>query len=228
MVSARPMKRLTCLAFAVIAAIALVTGVEAVELKLVDMFPAHQGQNGWWLHSYEPTTTTRVELQWVSNANFQMPVVYSAGRIPSCVKNGDSIVFHPGLNNSGQDRWAVLSYVAPAAGSYTFGVTFSNAAATPGCTTKAYVYMDPMGAAWLAGTKLFEGEVTATSSAFTGLTTVNLVAGDRLRFAVSGLGDVSFDSTRMSDTPVGALPEPGSLLAVAGGLIGLFAVRRRK
>lgn len=113
-------------------------------LKLFDTFPDIQGQNGWWLHSYEPGSGTKVELSRTGSYEFKMPSNYSQSGIPSFKKLIDSIAAHPGFNtNAGDNRLAVLSYVAPVAGAYTFNVTFSNGAMPNSCSTKAYVYVVP-------------------------------------------------------------------------------------
>ncbi len=214
--------------------VGMVTGVMPVAaqvtvLKLFDMFPNAQGENGWWLHSYEPATDTKVLLDRTDAYEFRMPLNYSQGRIPSFKKLSGSIAAHPGLNLSGQDRLAVLSYVASVAGTYTFNVVFSNGAMPNACTTKALVYVVPKDSPTWLNEPIFEDTVNESKTASTGVITVNLNAGDRVRFAISGMGNVNYDTTLISDQPIGAapVPEPGSLAALVGGLGGLLVLRRR-
>lgn len=227
MVNRRLVRGLLCLTAALAVLMAISAGAYAIDLKLVDAFPSIQGDGGWWLHSYEPETGTLVQLNWAANYSFKMPVAISAGQLPMAEKVGSYILTHPGMNGTA-DRWAVISFVAPAAGTYTFNVAFANGASSPGCTTKAFVYLDPAGAGWLTGSKLFEGDVSIGTAAMTGVQSVTLATGDRLRFAVSGMGNVSFDYTKITDQPLPSVPEPASLAVLASGLLGAVVIRRRK
>lgn len=128
----------------------------------------------------------------------------------------------------------VLRFTAPVAGRYSVaaafeGLTFASiakAGGAHGATTDASIYLDGATLTTLA----IRGTRAESSRTFAG--EYNLVAGDRLDFAVSGGGDgFASDLTHLS-VQVTALPVPepeaGWLLLAGLGLVGSMARRLRR
>lgn len=147
----------------------------------------------------------------------------------------DALTLHP----SSGGLYAVLRYVAPAAGTYSFSGSFYGQdylGRGSGTTTDVHVRTGSapgdLFTGAVSGFQGFTGSTnttfgTAPSQAFSG--TVALAAGQGLDFAVGygANGDYFYDSTGLTLT-VSAVPEPATTALWLMGLAGLLPLLRRQ
>lgn len=146
----------------------------------------------------------RYEGDWSGSESASAP----AGSLILCA-NGGYIT-----QNKVAMRWKAV-----ADGTYTVTATFTGACTTG---TNAGVRFDVNGATQ------WTDSITAYQQAKTYTHTFTLTAGQSLDAVVTGQDAVMLNYT-ISDAPANT-PEPGSMLALASGLVGLvgFGIRRRK
>lgn len=126
--------------------------------------------------------------------------------------------FHPGIN----DEISIVRFTAPMAGSFDLSSSFSGLDFVGPTTTGVHVLLN--------GLSIFDGIVNGfgAGSGPSFATTLSLVAGDRVDFAVDfgPNGGYLFDSTGVSATLT--VPEPASLMMLATGFIGLLSCGTRR
>lgn len=122
--------------------------------------------------------------------------------------------FHPGPT----DQYSDYRFTAPQSGTYTLSVTFTGID-VHGTTTDVHV-LD-------SGASLFAGNINGYGNTQTFSTTLTLANGDLVDFAVGygSNGNYSFDSTGIDATLTlsgASVPEPGSIILLAMGSLGLL------
>lgn len=209
--------------------VVLASAAFAGSVDVATSFPAFQGQNGFRALAYNPDTGGFRDLQDLSSI---APKFYGTpeqpANMPSLRLVTEGVRFLPAWQRTVHGtEWPVLSFMASETGTYSVTGSFSNGN-TAGATTRGVIFVNNS-----ATSPLFTGNVTITQSAAFQIAGLHLNQGDYLRFGVDPLGSDSYDNTILNavilNSPVGAqTPEPGSLLAIASGLVGLVAMRRRK
>jgi len=129
---------------------------------------------------------------------------------------------HPGPDGTYSD----FRFTAPVSGTYDLAALFTGIDFVGPTSTDVHVLLN--------GSSLFSGAVTAFGSGPSYTSTLSLVAGDRVDFAV-GFGsnrNYIFDSTGLDATltlHTAAVPEPGSLtlLGAAAATLTSWRLRRR-
>jgi hypothetical protein len=203
--------------------------------------------NGVWTYGYSLSLTPGAGLTLYTmsnnadggNPNFIAWTANIADSVPAVLKNIASttqmsfgtvsllpgeLAFHPGPS----DQFSFVRFTAPQAGLYSIATTFTGRD-VDGTTTDVHLLHD--------GTSLFAGEVTgfgSSSDVVVPSMLLNLAAGDTIDFAV-GFGtddNFFFDTTGLSAritnvTPVVTpVPEPGMLILLVIGLVGVTGYRR--
>jgi hypothetical protein len=122
---------------------------------------------------------------------------------------------HPGL----ADQYAVVRWTAASSGSVNVNGFFHGLDQQRGTTTDVHILHDSVG--------IFSGNVVGTSTVPFNLTLAVLL-GDTVDFAVGfGTDDYLYDSTGLSAT-IKAVPEPGSFILSASGLVALVSTFRQR
>ncbi|MGB9618799.1 MAG: PEP-CTERM sorting domain-containing protein, partial [Armatimonadota bacterium] len=191
-------------------------------LDLLTDFPENQGEKDLYALYYESGTFTQMQdvstkSRWFSKTGTDTGYPYLRAR-------PNDVLFHPGPSS-----YSVLEYRPSLAGSYSFELRFWNGGGGPGCTTRALVFVNDS-----IGSPLAQGDVSAANTVSTPLVlsgNVTLSATDLLRIAVDPKNGYSYDATLATGWITKNLdpaPEPGSVLAVAVGLVGMLSGLRRR
>lgn len=190
----------------------------ALVTDIVALFPNNQGDNGFYAQAYNPSSGIFRNLARVAQYNFNTPGQSSAR--PYCMKSSQQVSLGPCVNGSTYGtEWAILSWQVPQTGSYTVQGTFYGMQS--GNSTTARIFINTP-----ANTH-FSAAVSGLSTVAFNIPALNLNAGDYLRFAVDAGSSHSYDQTGITGT-ITLIPEPGGIIAVLTGLVGLSAARRRK
>jgi len=133
------------------------------------------------------------------------------------------LAFHPGAGG----EYSVIRFTTPSAGMFTLASAFLGIDYV-GTTTQVYVLEN--------GTSLFAGSISGYGASASYSTTLSLLAGDNIEFAVGySNGSHLFDTTAVSATLTAISPVPeidpsglGSALAAVTGGLALIERRRLK
>lgn len=195
------------------------TGIAyALVTDIVALFPDNQGDNGFYAQAYNPGSGIFRNLTRVAPYNFNTQGQSSAR--PYAMKNSQQVALAPCVNGSIYGtEWAILSWQVPQTGPYALQGTFYGMQS--GNSTTARIFVNTP-----ANTH-FSAAVSGLSTVAFNIPTLNLNAGDYLRFAVDAGSSHSYDQTGITGT-ITLIPEPGSVIALLTGIVGLSAVRRRK
>jgi len=135
-----------------------------------------------------------------------------------------------GWGFAGWDCLVNVVWTAPAAGTYTYNVTFTGRR-TLGSALWTYVYKDYNWPIGQPDALQSMDTITANGQSFSHTGTINLLAGQTFDFLVNNKDSVLLpDNWCQIDATVSLVPEPGTLFALGTGIFGLagFAFRRRK
>jgi hypothetical protein len=124
----------------------------------------------------------------------------------------ETMALHPG----GDGQYAIIRWTAPEAGTFTVTGSFFTFD-WPSVDTHVL----------LNGTSFFDSTLSEPGSNPFDLL-VSVAAGDTIDFAVGNGGNGHGGDATNFEAQIGPVPEPGSLLAVGCGLLGLLALKRRK
>jgi hypothetical protein len=129
--------------------------------------------------------------------------------------------FHPGPNG----EISVFRFTAPTAGSYTLASRFYGLDFQGPTNTNVAIVLP--GAAVTIGVGNVLGYRDPSEITYNGI--FALAAGDVLEFQVDRNGNYAFDTTAIdASLSLAAVPEPATVALVAGGLLALGGVARRK
>lgn len=135
------------------------------------------------------------------------------------------LAFHPG--GGPNDQFTLVRFTVPTAGDYAIDSKFTGLDFVGPTTTDVHVLID--------GVSIFNGSVNAYGSGPSFSSTLALLAGVTVDFAVGrgSNGTYNFDTTgldaRIADLSANAVPEPSTILsACVAGLAGLVWLRRAK
>lgn len=198
-------------------------------------FAVASNPNGVWTYGFETTLGGALTLYDQTNTtdcnsgSWRSSTVQSLGAPVDCsnktnIQGGfipaHSAGFHPGPNG----EYSVFRFTTPALDTYDLFATFG-AADFGGADVHIL----------LNGVSLYSHEVDPNNTPETFSTSLALVAGDLIDFAVGFGTDGNFysDSTSINanlttQSVVSGVPEPASLALFVGALMGLGWMRRRK
>jgi hypothetical protein len=180
------------------------------------------GHVGWsYLPVFEDWTTARGAPglgAWEAGLGWYDPgVIYNTTASPATAFGFTWGPHEVALDTYGADEWSVgwpiVRFTAPADGLYDWSATWHNLAGG-GDGTDIWCYSEALYWVYLG---------PATSGTYTSSTPTSLLAGQTICITAAGNGTVTG-----VDVTVTAVPEPGTLVLLASGLIGLVAYGWRK
>jgi len=189
-----------------------------VSIDIVGLFPDNQGDNGFYAQAYNPSSGIFRNLTRTAAYNFNTPGQTSVR--PYVLKSSGQVQLAPCVNGSIYGtEWSVLSWQVPQTGAYAVQGTFYGV--LTGNSTTARIFVNTT-----AQTQ-FSAAVSGTNTVPFNIPVLNLNAGDFLRFAVDAGTSHSSDLTGLTGT-ITLVPEPGSLIAILTGLVGLGGLYRHR
>ncbi|HKU20197.1 MAG TPA: PEP-CTERM sorting domain-containing protein [Terriglobales bacterium] len=219
--------------------LALGASLQANADNIVADFSASSNPNGNWSYGYTatlggtfiPFTVSGVGCGgtidlWTTSSGYPVVDHNSSGTTQTCSGTvsvpTDVLGMHP--DNSGGD--AVVRWTAPISGTYSIQGMFEGLDFVYPTTTDVHILLD-------SSTSLFSGNIASFEVPLNFSFSQALTAGDTIDFVVGFGADGNYfgDSTGLAGTiptESAAVPEPSTLLLLAGGVLGLLGTRRRR
>lgn len=186
-------------------------------VDIVTLFPNYQGDNGFYAQAYNPGSGIFRDLTRTAPYNFNTPGQSSVR--PYVMKNSH-VQLAPCVNGSIYGtEWAVLSWQVSQGGLYELHGSFYGLLSGNSTTARIFVNTPAQ--------TLFSATVSGTNTVTFDILDLSLNAGDYLRFAIDAGTSHSSDLTGLNGV-ITLVPEPGSLIALLTGLLGLGGWIKRR
>lgn len=211
------MKKLFSLTLMFLLALCAVQSAFAMTIDLWSGFPDTQGQNNFWAYAYNPNTNSYRQLADTGSYAFSTPG--QSYLIPLISRSTSPwIAMHPASNVGSiyGTEYAVLGYKASEASIFNLTGEFQ---ALGGGLINVFVKKN--------GSLLWSTNISNLNGAAFNVANIDMNANDFLYFGVSPAGTDYYDTTILKGTMnVSPIPEPGTLMLLGTGLVGLLGFKR--
>jgi len=215
------MKKLFSLTLMFLLALCAVQSAFAMTIDLWSGFPDTQGQNNFWAYAYNPNTNSYRPLTDSGAYSFSTPG--QGCLVPLLYRDNNSpwIVMHPASYPGGQGviystEYAVLAYRATGASLFDLDVQFQSVISP---LVNVFIKKN--------NSLLWSVNLSGSNGAAFNVANIDMNANDFLYFGVSPAGTDYYDTTILKGTMnVSPIPEPGTLMLLGTGLVGLLGFKR--